>query len=236
MESLEEFIRKEMPEGRVVFLSPHDDDAAIGCGGLLSRLKERSSVIVMTDGALGSTDLKGEEELVKTRRNEAKAAYERIGVFDVEFLDFPDLCLNNYECWKTDGGRAGAYQKLIPLLRQKQPVCVFIPSAFDFHPDHKTTSRIGHAAAVFSNSYLSFSGRAQTTPVLNVWEYHVWSKGNCEGMMVELKLGNEESLVKKEAIMRFESQRLILEQLARDGLLDFSVERIVKKGRPGTPD
>lgn len=232
MESLEEFVRKEMPEGQVVFLSPHDDDALIGCGGMLSALGERATVVIMTDGALGSTDLNGGTGLVETRYREAKAAYERLGVIDVEFLDFPDLCLNNYECWKTEQGRAGAYQKVISLLREKQPVSVFIPSSFDFHPDHKATSRIGRAAVVFSSSDLSFSTGSPKTGAINVWEYHVWSSAEEEGV-IGLELGAEAANAKKEALARFESQRRTLEKLKGKGLLDFKVERIIKKETPG---
>jgi len=232
MEPLEKFVLNEFPEGRVVFLSPHDDDAIIGCGGILSVLKERASVIILTDGALGSTSLnKGGNGLVKKRRREARAAYGSLGVIDVEFLGFPDLCLNNYECWRTEQGRTGAYQKLILLLRQKRPVSVFIPSELDFHPDHKATSRIGHAAVIFANSALSFSARSgPKSAVTSVWEYYVWSAGR-HGIVRRIRLGREASSAKEDALSEFESQKLTLEKLRKEGLLDFKAERIKKESK-----
>ena len=229
---LKEFVEKNIPEGRVLILSPHDDDAIIGCGGLLNTLKKRASVAVLTDGALGSADCcTREKETIIVRRREAGAAYKSLGVSDIEFFGFPDMCLNQYECWKTEQERPGTYQKAIHLLRRKMPTSVFIPSSSDFHPDHKATSRIGTASIIFSNSKIAFfkdTALSRPTSILAVWTYYVWSRKSDE-CVLNVSLSKEASTAKTQAISCFESQQKIVDELEGAGLMDTRIEKFLKE-------
>ena len=50
--------------GRVVVVSPHDDDGNVGCGGLIQALPAPPLVVVVTDGRLGYQDAAEKDTIV----------------------------------------------------------------------------------------------------------------------------------------------------------------------------
>lgn len=130
---------------RVIFFAPHDDDAAIGCGLLMSALKRHhveTHVIVMTDGSLGYVRTNTKAKIARIRKIEAAKCYRALGVKETTFWGFPDACLWQYRCWKTASGKIGAYQKLSRDVRRIRPSSVFLPNPADIHPDHQAAFQI----------------------------------------------------------------------------------------------
>lgn len=83
--------------GRWLFLVPHADDEALGCGGLLRTLTyagARPLVVYLTDGAASHQGSRAwpPSRLAATRRSEALASLRLLGVppSDVYWLDWPD--------------------------------------------------------------------------------------------------------------------------------------------------
>ena len=191
---------------RTLIFSPHDDDGIIGCSAFL----EGSTVIIVTDGSLGYTDLAQREEIVDIRREEAERAYS---VYDAEVmrLDFPDMCLNPYECFTTPDGRAGLYYHFIRIIRQVRPELILIPNELDFHPDHKSTHRaalVGIRQA--SSSIIPDLGEPHS--VVRVMQYEVWNQLAHRSEVREVDRGR-----KLMALSEFRSQSRILDEVPEIG-------------------
>ena len=195
----------------VAVICPHDDDGIIGCGGLLNRLscKIKLYVIILTDGSLGysQNDLKG--SIIEIRKEEAKKAYSLLGAKTI-FLDFPDMSLHPYRCWKTPGGKEGGYLKLLKILRKIQPDTLFIPNPLDRHPDHKA----GYDMASVCSFQLQEPVAVEFEGVKkleNILIYKVWD--NLKKTTHFFKIEKEEKNKKHSSLLQFKSQEKILGSL-----------------------
>ena len=135
---------------RFLFVSPHDDDVAIGAGIFL-QLAQREGVAVavgvVTDGAMGYCSEADREGIVEIRRAETFAAHKHLGVpvENIYRLEFPDCQLAGYLGRRVarDGdaavvaGHTGLQNGLTHLLRTFRPTQVFVPTFTDLHPDHR---------------------------------------------------------------------------------------------------
>ena len=129
----------------VVVLAPHMDDETIGCGGTLAKHRARGAavqVVFLTDGRHGSGALAAytgealrqkENELVQTRRREARLALQTLGVNDHVFLDAEDGSL------KSSASVAPALRE---ILEQRRPELVYVPFFLEQHPDHWAASAV----------------------------------------------------------------------------------------------
>lgn len=138
-------------ERRVLVLSPHPDDEAIGCAGaVFSHVGEGAevSVVQVSDGAQGDRRLHDpalpaaarallRSELVVARRAEAQAWGQQAGVRDVRFLDLPDSQVQP---------TAPAVARLAAWLDELQPEIVYLPFVMDLLEDHWQTARLFNAA------------------------------------------------------------------------------------------
>ena len=99
----------------ILAFGAHPDDAEIGCGGLLLKLKDRgyrTGIIYLTVGEMGS---RGTPEV---RRQELMAAAKVLGLDHVEVLDFPDCQVaDNFENRLT----------IAAIVRQQRPTIVLAP-------------------------------------------------------------------------------------------------------------
>ena len=118
--------------GKVLVLSPHPDDEAIGMGGALVKHVSAGSdvtVLFLTDG--GGLE-EPREPLIEARRSESKAVGAHLGIPQI-FWDHPDTGLTRDE--KT-------VAELTAVLAELRPDRIFCPSIFDTHFDHFTTCRL----------------------------------------------------------------------------------------------
>jgi len=126
------YITDSAPSGKVLVLSPHPDDEAIGMGGALSmHLGNQDSVTVlyMTNGR-GAGASNG--DLIDIRRKEAESVAEEYNIKQI-FWDFEDTCLTN------DNATVSAMAK---VLEEIKPTVVYVPSFFDHHFDHFSANKI----------------------------------------------------------------------------------------------
>jgi len=133
-----------------LFISPHDDDIAIGAGltiqtGLATGAQVHAMVV--TDGRMGYCRIEQRRTIVKIRRSEAENAYQILGlpIERLQFMECPDCYLNAYRGrhFATIGapteieGAGGMQNAFTYALRQVRPNRVFLPTSSDLHPTHQ---------------------------------------------------------------------------------------------------
>ncbi|MBN2583560.1 MAG: PIG-L family deacetylase [Planctomycetes bacterium] len=146
-------------EERFLFVSPHDDDVAIG-GALMIQAAVADGVpvhvAVVTDGSQGYCTMEEKDSISDIRRRETFAAYTLLGVpkENIHWLGFPDCQLSRYSgrrlATQDDAvqshGYTGMQHTFTELLRKVRPNQVFLPTVADLHPDH----RIVHSEMLIS--------------------------------------------------------------------------------------
>lgn len=146
-----------------LFLSPHLDDVAFSCGGLLAQLGDAgwrtvmataftATVLPATGFALACQLDKGlapEVDYMALRREEDRAAAAILGVSDLRWLDLPEAphrgygsapelfgaVLANDEIWRPLATEISA------LIDELQPSLVLAPQGLGSHVDHRQMIR-----------------------------------------------------------------------------------------------
>ncbi len=110
--------------------SPHPDDAEMGCGGLLLKLKDkgyRTGIIDLTRSELSTNGN------LETREEEIKEASKILGLDIRENLGLEDANIkNDYD----------SRLKVINAIRKYRPELVLIPFWRDRHPDHENSYKL----------------------------------------------------------------------------------------------
>jgi len=110
--------------------SPHPDDAEMGCGGLLLKLKDkgyRTGIIDLTRAELSTNGN------LKTRGEEIKEASKILGLDIRENLGLEDANIkNDYD----------SRLKVISAIRKYRPGLALIPFWRDRHPDHENSYKL----------------------------------------------------------------------------------------------
>ena len=130
----------------VLAFGVHPDDVELGCGGVLIAEKKNgktTGIIDLTQGELGT---RGTTE---TRKEEAKAAGNILGVDARENLQLPDGFFENNEA---------SQRKVIAAIRKYRPEIVICNAPEDRHPDHGRS-----AALVYDAAFLSGLAKIETT-------------------------------------------------------------------------
>ncbi len=127
---------------RVLAVGAHPDDLEILCGGTLARYAQEGHDVIMcvaTDGTAGHMIIKP-AELAKIREREARNAAK---VIDADFiwLGFPD------ELIFDDRPTRLAF---VDAIRQARPDLIITHTPDDYHPDHRTVSKL-----VFDASFVA---------------------------------------------------------------------------------
>ncbi len=114
----------------ILALGAHPDDAELGCGGTLIKLKKlgyKTGIVDLTEGELGS---RGTVE----ERYEESAAASKLLQLDFRYnLKIPDGNIEVNEQNKN---------KMIQLIRKTKPKIILAPFHEDRHPDHIHSSQL----------------------------------------------------------------------------------------------
>lgn len=166
-----------------IVFAPHQDDETLGCGGTILRKRDAGTAVAcvfMTDGRTSHSRLMPEGELRMIRMAEAVAATTMLGIpkDDVHFLDFEDGRLARF--------RSAAIDAVVPLIVERRPDEVFVPSRNDGTPDHDATAMVVVEAC-----------RQAGVPV-RICEYPVWlwNQWPWTSMEVGLNRGTAQSLMR----------------------------------------
>ena len=118
----------------LLVVSPHPDDAELGLGGTLARVKDEGYATAIIDLTQGEAATKGTPEL---RREEAAAAAEVLNLDVRRNLGWPDSRIFDSEDKRL---------QLARVLRELKPRVVVAPHPNDRHPDHVAAAQIIPAA------------------------------------------------------------------------------------------
>lgn len=120
---------------RVLVLSPHPDDEAIGCGGTLCRHADEGDavrVVFLTSGEGGGHGA-AMADVARTREAEAEQAAQVLGVSALEFWRLQDGALAATEAVRL---------RLVKLLADDPPDVIYTTHPGEQHPDHKACARL----------------------------------------------------------------------------------------------
>lgn len=132
-------------------LAPHPDDESLGCGGLISLLRDKDKevfVLFVTDGSLSHPNSKKypAEKLAALRKEEALCALDKLNVprGNAFFFNKKDGSLPAHGEPQFEQN-ANQLQLLITLIRVD---LLLVPYEKDPHRDHRTTAQMLKAAAL----------------------------------------------------------------------------------------
>jgi LmbE family N-acetylglucosaminyl deacetylase len=142
---------------RLLVLSPHPDDEAIGCGGTLRRhvlAGDDVRVVFLTSGEQGGHG-RPADVTARLREQEARDAAAVLGLTRLEFWREPDGSLR---------ARGPLVARLRQALRSWRPRLVYVPHGREDHPDHRAAARlVAQALAGLP------AGRRPTVLTFEVW-------------------------------------------------------------------
>ena len=124
---------------KVLVISPHPDDEAIGCGGTLRKHvveKDQVSVVFLTSGEQGGHG-QSKEKTRLIRESEAENAAAILGIQDISFWRQQDSALR--------ASRA-LTNRLADLLETYMPDLIYVTNKLESHPDHRAAARLVGAA------------------------------------------------------------------------------------------
>lgn len=209
---------------RILFVSPHDDDAAIGAGMAIKLALEAGAwvdVVIVTDGRMGYHASMVRDSITQTRRHETYLAYRELGVPRecIHWLGFPDGNTWNYiGRRKSKPGDEGVYygytgleNAFTAMLRRARPEVILCPSLSDIHPDHKAVNvelliSIFHAISGIWPEL----GSPIKRPTLFEWPTYMKPSGN---PVIGIFGGKELFETKLDSIAQWASQKEIIAQL-----------------------
>ncbi len=143
----------------ILAIGAHGDDLEMFCGGTLARFAERGDKVFMCVVTDGRGRPKGDpQQIVAIRQAESSQSAAVIGA-QLVWMGLPDGGL-----WFDEATR----HLFIEVIRECQPDLIITHPADDYHPDHKTTSRLVMDAAQIARTanYPSrFAPHRATVPI-----------------------------------------------------------------------
>ena len=122
----------------ILVIAPHPDDAELGMGGAILKLKAEGLRVGVLDLTSGEPTPHGSPEI---RQRETAAATE---ILDLDWRE--NLGLPNRSLEPTLEARA----QLAGVIRQQRPRWLFAPYWEDAHPDHVAATQLVEAARFWS--------------------------------------------------------------------------------------
>ncbi|MEO8774416.1 MAG: PIG-L family deacetylase [Gelidibacter sp.] len=154
-----------MQLGNSLILTPHPDDEALGCGGMISYLRSQNIpvtiIFITSGGASHPNSLQYPPAvLASLREKEALQSCEILGVNseDVIFYRKHDGALENLEHEEMDA----ITEKLSLFISDRDISTIFMPWRRDGHRDHKVTHMIG------------FESVQKCNHPIQIVEYPIW--------------------------------------------------------------
>lgn len=121
---------------RILVLSPHTDDGALGCGATITKfIEEGKNVAYVSFSAWDKLMPK------KTQKNILKQELEEVA----KILNLPrqNLIMYDFEVRNFSANRQKILEELIKLKKRLDPDAVLLPSLNDLHQDHRTIAQEG---------------------------------------------------------------------------------------------
>ena len=151
--------------GKILIIAAHADDETLGCGGLITKLKDQN-IDCHIHIATGSGEFKHpifSQSEFNTIKHEFKNAISHLGNPEYSFGNLPAAMLNDTHTFKIN-------KEIEDLINLIKPNTLLIPSSSDLHLDHKI---LNYAAKVASRPYLR-----NNFELMGLIEYEVPSETN----------------------------------------------------------
>ena len=123
----------------ILAFGAHPDDVELTVGGTLLKAKAEGASTAICHMTAGEMGTRGTPE---TRRQEAEAAAEILGVHAMEILGLPD--------GRIDPHAEAAKDVVIRAIRRHRPRLILAPYWEDLHPDHAATGSLIKQASFLS--------------------------------------------------------------------------------------
>ena len=139
----------------VLAFSPHPDDAEMGCGGLLLKMKDKgysTGIVDLTEAELSTN---GDPE---TRKKETGAATELLRLDYRNNLYLEDSYIKNDR---------ESQVKIINVLRETRPSIVLYPYCVARHPDHENSHKLVKDSVFISGLVKFETGSPAHRPVVS---------------------------------------------------------------------
>jgi len=169
---------------QVVILSPHDDDALLGCGYLILDCLERGvmpHILIFCKGDAGYSYVSQKDSIVEIRKKETECAYKAIGLNPdhIHRLEMPDFSLvrqagRTGALTKVESDEHSIFNNIVYILREVKCTRVVIPNYFMEHPDHEQVYKAGIYDAVQSSD-LILAEYGSPAPLKSLLMYAVWA-------------------------------------------------------------
>lgn len=121
---------------KVLVLAPHTDDAELGCGGTLARMKEEGVDIYIAafSTARASVPVGSDPDILRKEF-----------IKSMEILEVPEerYFIYDYQVRKLSYSRQEVLEEMIKLRNEIQPDMVLLPSGNDLHQDHEVVHNEG---------------------------------------------------------------------------------------------
>ena len=212
---------------RICILSPHDDDAIIGAGYVISAAVKSGIevfIIMFTIGDLGYSNISQKNNIVEIRRQETLKAYKRIGIKEENIIRFnySDLSLFRLIGWMPEDNIKGCFKDIITILRKLKITRLLIPNHYRENLDHHALSIIG----AYDMPYVGdpvFVDWGDPYKISSILEYSVWSD-----------LAPEDAIIcKRKANLRANKIIIVSQDIEREvcaGISDFKSQGDIIKG------
>lgn len=122
-----------MNVNRILILSPHTDDAELGCGGTISKFLEEGKKVHWVVFSIAEDSLPNENDKFKLQK-------EFIKVTEELNLNNDDYTIFRYPVRKLGDYRQEILEALVKFKKEFNPELVIGPSLNDFHQDHQVIS------------------------------------------------------------------------------------------------
>jgi LmbE family N-acetylglucosaminyl deacetylase len=140
----------------MLVIAPHQDDEAIGCGGVLALQAaggHPAAIVILQDGADGWEELgMSRDQMNQLRNEESRRAAEVIHLEAPIFLNHADLAASIPAATAT----------VRQILNERKIDAVFVPFLLDGHPDHRVAN------------YILAGALAEIPWNVRVFGYEVW--------------------------------------------------------------
>lgn len=218
----------QQDQEKIVVFSPHDDDALLGTGYILTEAQRKGAevyIFIFCDGSCGYSRPEQKGEIVNIRKKETVKAYKEIGIEEDHIIrfEFPDFSAYSRMGWKLPDGSKGNLEKTIKELRKIGATRVLIPNGYREHFDHKAVHLMGKFDVPQAGDPVAVDwgepARIKSMLIYSVWAdfspvdalkkgRQVKLRANC-GIKVEEKV--ESRII--EAVKEYESQSAIIGNL-----------------------
>ncbi len=145
-------MKQDDPKLDVLVIAAHPDDAELGCGGTILRMKAQGKKVGIADLTRGELGSRGTAEI---RDAEAAAAAKILDLDARVNIGLRDGFFENVESQQL---------AVIEVIRRFRPEVLLINAPKDRHPDHGRGSRLARDAAFYSGLRrieTSYNGQSQ---------------------------------------------------------------------------